>query len=150
MFRIIIYIFIAPVIFCENAIETQFSERSSHFESPQTEAYGWQFGDVYRIFCYIAIAGAGQVLFKNPRTARFRLKHPFKLRVTRLPQILKIFLKRFKSHLVSELFVRYVIGAAVAKKQPGPSQKHLDPVQKLLTQSKLWLIKSPWWNRPSQ
>ena len=59
MFRIIIYIFIAPVIFCENAIETQFSERSSHFESPQTEAYGWQFGDSMRIFIYILIAGAG-------------------------------------------------------------------------------------------
>ena len=36
-----ILIFIAPVILCENKIE-----RSSHFQSPETEVYGWSPGDI--------------------------------------------------------------------------------------------------------
>ena len=54
MLRIIISIlvFISPVIFCEK-------ERSGHIESPEMEGYGWQLGDITRIFVYIAIAGAG-------------------------------------------------------------------------------------------
>ena len=56
MLRIIISIlvFISPVIFCEKGIE-----RSGHIESPEMEGYGWQLGDITRIFVYIAIAGAG-------------------------------------------------------------------------------------------
>ena len=54
MLRIIIssLVFISPVIFCEK-------ERSDHIESPEMEGYGWQFGDLMRIFVYILIAGAG-------------------------------------------------------------------------------------------
>ena len=48
MFRIIICIFISPVIFCENEIV-----------SPETEAYGWQFGDIMTYIAYIGIACAG-------------------------------------------------------------------------------------------
>ena len=56
MLRIIISIlvFISPVISCEKSIE-----RSGQIESPEMEGYGWQLGDIARVFVYIGIAGAG-------------------------------------------------------------------------------------------
>ena len=59
MLRIMIsfLIFIAPVILCENKIE-----RSSHFESPDTEGYGWYPGKVLEI---ILLAVVGTVLLRK-------------------------------------------------------------------------------------
>jgi len=52
MLRIIIsiFIFISPVIFCEN-------ERSGYIESPETEAYRWHFGGGFEILIWIVCIG---------------------------------------------------------------------------------------------
>ena len=92
MLRIIIsiFIFISPVIFCENEIEV-----SGHFESPETEAYDWHLGNVWEILTYMAVAGTVQLVVKL-KDRPFSFKMAFHVEgnsypVTRLPQTLNIF-----------------------------------------------------------
>ena len=72
MIRIMIsiLIFIAPVILCENEIE-----RSSHFESPETEGYGWIFSwDILKI---IGLIVAGTVHLRKSKAVHFYSKRTF-------------------------------------------------------------------------
>ena len=72
MLRIIIFIFIfiSPVIFCENEIEG-----SGHFESPETEAYDWHLGVVLEILFYAACAGTVQLVLKlKDRPFSFKMR----------------------------------------------------------------------------
>ena len=83
MLRIMIsiLIFIAPVILCENKIE-----RSSHFQSPETEVYGWSPGDIaedifgnwpFLILKILGLIAAGTVLLKKSKAVHFYSERPF-------------------------------------------------------------------------
>ena len=83
MLRIMIsiLIFIAPVILCENKIE-----RSSHFESTETEGYGWSPGDILEDisenwpFLILKIIGwiiVGTVQLRKSKAVHFYSKRTF-------------------------------------------------------------------------
>jgi len=94
MLRIIIsiFIFISPVIFCEN-------ERSDHFESPETAVYRLATIDL------LLIAGAGW---------DFHSKCAFHLEGKSFTSNIEDILKSFKLQFSSKLFLFFCIAATVA------------------------------------
>ena len=99
-----IFIFISPVIFCEN-------ERSGYIESPETEAYRWHFGGGFEILIWIVCIGTYRtVLFKNPKTAHFHSKCAFHVEGNSFTSNTEytFILKSFKVDLSSALLVFYI------------------------------------------